>query len=141
MFTPVLGLSTSRKWKILPKTKIFPKPTSSGLSSSISATFYKVCILGPTLGIIYPLKEAEIEKSKYFFWKTIHQNYSNIQKWRPYLVSIFNEKYNYFLWYFVFWHKWAQKSKIKRLEVRLAPLFRKPLYMGLWWKYFGLGSI
>ena len=31
----------------------------------------KVCTFGPTLGPIYPMKESEIEKSKYFQGKNL----------------------------------------------------------------------
>ena len=54
--------------------------------------------------------------------------YPNQSKSRPYLISIFNEKYNYFLRYLgIFRVQMGPGSKIKRSEVRLAPLFQKPL--------------
>ena len=54
------------------------------------AHFFSFC---PTLAPFFSMKEAEIEKSKYFFeGKTTSSGYPNIVKSRPYLVPIFQEK-------------------------------------------------
>ena len=46
------------------------------------------------------MKEAKIEKTKYVQDKTTSSGYPKIAKSRPYLVSIFQEKCDYFLSYF-----------------------------------------
>ena len=62
------------------------------------ARFFGFC---PTLRPFFSMKEAEIEKSKYFFRdKTTPSGYPNIAKSRLYLVPIFQEKYDYFLSHF-----------------------------------------
>ena len=77
----------------------------------------KVCTFGPTLGPIYPMKNSEIAKSKYFKKKIYPSGYPNIQKFRLYPVSIFNEKYNYFLQYLVFFRT-KKDPKLKDQKVR-----------------------
>ena len=57
----------------------------------------KLCIFFPTLSPVYFLQEAEIKES--IFMKVFPSGYPNILKCRPYLLSISNEKYNYFLRY------------------------------------------
>ena len=62
------------------------------------APFFSIC---PNLAPSFSMKEAEIEKSKYFFeGKTTPSGYPNIVKSRPYLVPIFSGKIDYFLSYF-----------------------------------------
>ena len=83
----------------------------------------KVCIFGGSLTPIYALKMTEIQKSKYSQEKKlpIGQCKSVKIKARPYLISIFNEKCNYFLWYLsVFQVRMGAGLKIKKSEVRLA---------------------
>ena len=63
------------------------------------------------------MKESEIEKVNSFHEKIYPSGYPNTQKSKPYLLSIFNEKYNYFLLYLVFFL--AKKGpKLKDQEVR-----------------------
>ena len=58
---------------------------------------------------------GKIKKSNPFLGKNYPSGYQNQSKSEPYLVSIFNEKYNNFL------------LKNQEVEVRLAPVFQKPL--------------
>ena len=55
--------------------------------------------------------------------------YPNKVKSMPYLLSTFNKDYNFFcfIWAF-FGYKWVIRpgSKIKKSQLRLAPLFEKP---------------
>ena len=53
----------------------------------------------PILNPHYPLKMTEIEKNKYFRENLEPLDYQNMSKSRPYLLSPFREKYNYFLHY------------------------------------------
>ena len=67
---------------------------------------------------MYPMKEAEIEESKYFEQKNYPSGYPNIQKLRLYLVSNLNEKYIYFLPYLVFFCFFLKGPNIKDQEVK-----------------------
>ena len=90
----------------------------------------KVWIFGPTLTPTYPLKMAETKKSKHFSKeKKYPSSYPNQSKSRPYLLSTFNENYNYFLLYLDFLGgvQMGPRSKIKSSQFGLAPLFRKPI--------------
>ena len=73
-------------------------------------------------------KVNTFDKINTFDEKIYPSGYPNMQKLRLYLVSILNEKYNYFLWYFALFRA-KLGLKIKRSKVRLAPLFRKPLHV------------
>ena len=55
-------------------------------------------------------------------------DFPNQSKSRPYLHSILNDNYN-FLGFF--WVQMGSGSKIKRQQLKLAPLFQKPVYLGL----------
>ena len=58
-------------------------------------------------------------------------HYQSKSKSRPYLLSVFNENCNYFLIYLVFFRvQMGPCSKIKRSQLRLAPLSQKPLIKG-----------
>ena len=59
--------------------------------------FFSFC---PTLTPFYPMKQADIKKTNIFGDKIQPLGYPNIAISRPYLVSIFQEKYDYFLLYF-----------------------------------------
>ena len=61
------------------------------------ALFFSFC---PTLRPFLSVKEAKIQKTKYFKNKTMPSSYPKIANSRPYLVPIFQEKYDYFLSYF-----------------------------------------
>ena len=61
------------------------------------ALFFSFC---PTLRPFLSVKEAKIQKTKYFKDKTMPSSYPKIANSRPYLVPIFQEKYDYFLSYF-----------------------------------------
>ena len=63
------------------------------------------------------MKNSEIAKSRYFKKKIYPLGYPNIQKLRLYPVSIFNEKYNYFLRYLVFFRT-KKDPKLKDQKVR-----------------------
>ena len=74
-----------------------------------SSNFYENCTLPkfalifsfcPTLTLFYSMKEAEIEKTKCCIGQNLAIGLSKIAKSRPYLVSIFQEKYDYFFLYF-----------------------------------------
>ena len=83
----------------------------------------KVCIFGGSLTPIYPLKMAAIQKSRHSQGKKLFIGLSESVKIkvRLYLISIFNEKYNYFLRYLVVFEvRMGLGLKIKRSEVRLA---------------------
>ena len=70
-------------------------------------------------------------KKTFFEEKIYPSGYPNQAKSRPYLLSIFNEKYNYFLLYLAFFGlQMGPGSKLTRSQVRLAPLFQKPLFAG-----------
>ena len=58
------------------------------------ALFFSFC---PTLRPFFSMKEAGIEKSKNFVEKTTPSGYPKFAKSRPYLVPIFQKKYDYFL--------------------------------------------
>ena len=61
------------------------------------ARFFRFC---PTLRPFFSMKEAEIEKTKYFQRQNYVSGYPNIAKSTLYLVPIFQEKYDYFLSHF-----------------------------------------
>ena len=75
----------------------------------------KVCTFGPTLGPIYPMKESEIEKSKYFQGKNLFIGLSKYPKINTLSALNFQRKIQLlFALFGVFWgQKRAQKSKIK----------------------------
>ena len=74
------------KFKFLPKKDV-PKV----------CTFFSFCL---TLRPFLSVKEAKIQKNKYFKDKTMPSGYPKIVNSRPYLVPMFQEKYDYFLSYF-----------------------------------------
>ena len=58
-------------------------------------------------------------------------DYPSKSESRPYLLSISNENYNNFLLYLGFFRvQMGPMSKIMRSQLRLAPLFQKPLIKG-----------
>ena len=74
----------------------------------------------PTSTPIYPLKMVKIRNS--------YLGYPDQSKLRPYLVSIFNENYNFLICYLGgFLLQMGSGSKLKRSQLRLASLFKKPL--------------
>ena len=61
----------------------------------------------------------------------IASGYPNKSKSRPYILSIFNENYNNFLLYLVFFRiQIGPVLNIKRSQLRLAQLFQKLLIKG-----------
>ena len=83
--------------------------------------FLRFC---PTLGPIYPMKEAKIEKSKNFKVKIQASGYPNRAKSRPYLVLIFQEKHDYFLLHFgPFLVKKGTWSRVNGSESKSNPAY------------------
>ena len=75
------------------------------------------------------MKEAKIEKTKYVKEKTTSSGYPKIAKSRTYLVSIFQEKYDYFLSYFGrFFVKMGRGHTLKAQNQNLTYLLQSHNY-------------
>ena len=81
-------------------------------------------------GRLHVSKEKLEEKRKGadtpFYTRLYGASYPNQSKSRPYVLSILNENYNFYsIWTFFGVHM-DPGSKIKRSQLRLAPLSQKP---------------
>ena len=90
------------------------------------AVFFSFC---PTLRPFFSMKEANIEKTKYAKEKTTSSGYPKIAKSRTYLVSIFQEKYDYILSYFGrFFVKMGRGHTLKAQNQNLTYLLQSHNY-------------
>ena len=63
------------------------------------------------------MKDAEIEKTKYSPTdKTAPSGYPKMANSRPYLVPIFQEKYDYWLLFVLFWLFFSEKKGMVTLQ-------------------------